>query len=285
MTKILITGINGLIGSQLSKELKKSSDIMIYGVSQAKNGNQIEIDFSLEWSEKDLPKEIDVIIHLAQSEKFRDFPHSSNEVFQVNTVSTLKLLEYARNAGASKFIYASSGGVYGNSDKGFSEESPLQPNKDLGFYLTTKFCSELIVENYSRFFDVNILRFFFVFGEEQRKNMLIPRLIDSVRNNKVVTLQGLDGIKINPIYVEDAAKAISKIISKPGSYNVNIGGTEILSIKQIVEMIGVKLKVQPIFDYQTAETKNLIGDISKMKELYEPQVNFASALNKMIGYE
>ncbi|MBS1652577.1 MAG: NAD(P)-dependent oxidoreductase [Bacteroidetes bacterium] len=282
MTNILITGSNGLIGNSLILKLEKKEQLTVFGLGRKGLPNSCEIDLNTNWNENSLPEKVDIIIHLAQSELFRDFPNSAKEVFNVNTLSTLKLLEYARKSGVKKFIYASSGGVYGNSDKGFNEESPLQPNKELGFYLTTKFCSELLVQNYCSFFDVNVLRFFFVFGEKQRKNMLLPRLIESVRSERTIVLQGKGGIKINPIYVEDATNAIMKIIEKKGSFNVNIGGNEILSIKQISEHIGRFLNKTPIFEYQDTEAKNLIGDISKMKELYTPQISFEEALKKMI---
>lgn len=285
MKHILVTGYNGLIGDALVEQLQDKTLFQLYGISRSVNTkvSNFVLDLSTNWSDDILPKKIDVVIHLAQSEKFRDFPESANEVFQVNTLSTLKLLEYARKAGAKKFIYASSGGVYGNSDIGFNEESPLQPNKDLGFYLTTKFSSELLVGNYTSFFDINILRFFFVFGKKQKKNMLIPRLIEAVKNENSIKLQGEEGIKINPVYVDDAAKAIIEIMKKEGSFNVNIGGTEILSIKCIGEIIGNQLKKTTLFEYQDVEAKNLIGDISKMNNLLgEPQITFAEGIKRML---
>ncbi|MES2131535.1 MAG: NAD(P)-dependent oxidoreductase [Bacteroidota bacterium] len=284
MKNILITGCNGLIGESLISELKKEASVNLYGIGRSSKTlpDTFHIDLEENWDDSHLPEQMDVIIHLAQSEKFRDFPQSSAEVFNVNTVSTLKLLEYARKSGVKKFIYASSGGVYGNSDIGFNEESPLQPNKDLGFYLTTKFCSELLVGNYISFFDVNILRFFFVYGENQRKNMLIPRLIESVKNHKAITLQGEEGIKINPVYVKDASEAIIKIIDKKGSFNINIGGNEVISIKKLTELIGKVLNIEPVFEYQQSEAKNLIGDISKMKEFYSPVFSIEQALKNMI---
>ncbi|MGZ4036569.1 MAG: NAD-dependent epimerase/dehydratase family protein [Bacteroidia bacterium] len=281
---MLVTGCSGLIGSALTALLKQGANMNVTGTSHsaAPAPGIIHLDLNEPWNDAMLPAKTDVVIHLAQSEKFRDFPASAREVFEINTHSTLKLLDYARKAGVKKFIYASSGGVYGNSDTGFNEESPLQPNKDLGFYLTTKFCSELLVENYTAFFDINILRFFFVFGEKQRRNMLMPRLIESVKTKKPITLQGKEGIKINPVYVEDAARTIVKIIETPGSYNVNIGGAETVSIKQLSELIGTQLNMSPVFEHQDTEVKNLIGDISKMKQLYSPVVSLEEAIKKLI---
>jgi UDP-glucose 4-epimerase len=282
MKRILITGCNGLIGESLVQKLKADESLNLTGIGRSKNSqiNIFNIDLSKEWSDDSLPKEMDVIIHLAQSEKFRDFPETSIEVFNVNTYSTLKLLEYGRKAGVKKFIYASSGGVYGSSANEFNEDSPLVSAKDLGFYLSTKFCSEMLVENYSNFFDISILRLFFVYGPKQRKDMLIPRLIDSVKNGKEIKLQGESGIKINPIYVDDAASAIQKTLSIKGNFKFNIAGPEVLSLRDIVETISESTGIKPVYDIdKTVTPKNLVADIGKMTELLlEPKIKFKEGL-------
>ena len=102
MKHILITGYNGLIGDALVEQLQDKTLFQLYGISRSVNTkvSTFVLDLSTNWSDDILPKKIDLVIHLAQSEKFRDFPESANEVFHVNTLSTLKLLEYARKAGA-----------------------------------------------------------------------------------------------------------------------------------------------------------------------------------------
>ena len=60
-------------------------------------------DLSNDFNIKILPKKIDVIYHLSQSYYFRNFPHSAIEVFNVNSFSTLKLLDYALKIGCKKF--------------------------------------------------------------------------------------------------------------------------------------------------------------------------------------
>ena len=285
MKHILITGCNGLIGDALVEQLQDKTLFQLYGISRSVNTkvSTFVLDLSTNWSDDILPKKIDLVIHLAQSEKFRDFPESANEVFQVNTLSTLKLLEYARKAGAKKFIYASSGGVYGNSDIGFNEDSPVSATGDLGFYLSTKFCSEVLVENYNSFFDVEILRFFFVYGERQQRSMLIPRIVDSIKEGRPITLQGSEGVRVNPIYVGDAVKSIIKVMDLKGSHKINIGGSEILSLKNIGDLIGSITGCTPIYKYEDKEPKNLISDIAKMKKLLlEPQTKFGEGIKKII---
>ena len=79
--KILITGATGLVGSYLLDTLK-DSDHEIYVISQSEkpfrdNITPIKIDLAKEWDYRDLPKQMDVIVHLAQSENFRLFPDTA----------------------------------------------------------------------------------------------------------------------------------------------------------------------------------------------------------------
>ena len=288
MKKCLVSGIGGLIGSSLVNLLLE--DYFVYGVSREKsafeeraNFEPLQIDFSSDWKVSDLPQDIDIVIHLAQSEHFREFPEKAFDIFNVNTYTTLKLLDFSRKQNISKFLYASSGGIYGNSNIGFVEEDEI-PLTDLGFYLGTKQCSEILVENYKNFFDFLILRFFFVYGEEQKKGMLIPRLLNAVKEGNPIILQGENGISINPIYVEDAARGIKNAITLKGSHKINIGGPQIYTLKEIAEMMGEKLGKSPLFEYQEEkQKKNLIGDIGKMEKILgKPTITLEQGIDRLI---
>lgn len=287
-SRILITGASGLIGSEILNKLPESCSIFIAdrNIKEekiVKNLTYLPFDLATGQTFNNFPKDIECVLHLAQSEKFRDFPGSALEVFNVNTYSTLLLLDYAKKAGVKKFIYASSGGVYGNSDSGFLEDHPITNNTSLGFYLGTKLCSEILVSSYTMFFDVNILRYFFVYGAKQNKTMLIPRLVHSIKNKKAITLQGQDGIRINPIHVTDAAKATINAIYTEGSHNYNISGNEILSLRDLCNIISEKIDTDPIFEIEQKEPKNLIGDNEKMKNiLMVPKINFNEGIIDVI---
>ena len=141
----------------------------------------------------------------------------------------------------------------------------------------------VLVENYNSFFDVEILRFFFVYGERQQRSMLIPRIVDSIKEGRPITLQGSEGVRVNPIYVGDAVKSIIKVMDLKGSHKINIGGSEILSLKNIGDLIGSITGCTPIYKYEDKEPKNLISDIAKMKKLLlEPQTKFGEGIKKII---
>ena len=160
--KILVTGSNGLLGSSLIEKLHKNGHDVVAiskkGLSKDKNISYLELDLSKEWDIDCLPKNIDSIYHLAQSNEFRNFPHQALDIFTVNLASTAKLLDYAYREKVKKFIFTSSGGIYGNGSKPFSEEEPFIKSKELGYYLGTKASSEILVESYSSKITTVILR-------------------------------------------------------------------------------------------------------------------------------
>lgn len=280
--RILITGAGGLIGSHLIPLLEKEHELITVS-GKINNAGNLNIDFSKHWSTDLLPAGIDAIVHLAQSEDFRDFPGKAKSVFNVNTLSTLNLADFAVKAGIKKFIYASSAGIYGNSDEAFREDQEIIYKKEMGFYLGTKYCSEVILDNYTSLLDVQQLRFFFVYGKGQRKDMLIPRLVKNVQEGNSITLSGIDGIKINPLHATDAVHAIKAALKLKGSHTINAGGPEVLSLREICETIAAVTGMAPWFNIEKKKPSHLIGDISRMTELLTaPKIKFSEGIKTLI---
>lgn len=290
MNRCVLTGGTGLIGSHLVHHL--CQDWFLYVVSRkereswpdSKNVKHVKLDFTGDWKSDALPPKIDAVIHLVQSEYFRDFPGRAIDVFQVNTVSTLRMLDYARRAGARTFLLASSGGVYGYGDREFSEDVRVFSRRDLDFYLGTKLCSEILSDCYTSYINVIVLRFFFVYGPGQRKSMLIPRLVRSVIEEKPIILHGHDGIRINPTYVVDVVEAIVKALTLKKGEKINVGGPEILSMRRIGEIIGMVVGKEPLFEMRTdAKPQSIIGDIKKMSRLLcRPKWHFEDGVRQYV---
>lgn len=253
-------------------------------VDRSSDVHYIRCDLAQEWNAELFPEKVDAVIHLAQSEYFREFPTRGEHIFRVNAASTLRLLEYGRKAEARTFILASSGGIYGHGEEGFKEDRPIEAKGDLGFYLGTKLCAEVMSENYSSFMSILILRFFFVYGPGQRTTMLIPRLVNAVKEERPIVLHGREGLKINPTYVTDAASAVSCSLELPGSQKINIAGPEVLSLRQIGQEIGEVLNREPIFEVQeNIRPHHLVGDVKKMTHfLGPPTVGFREGITKYI---
>ena len=182
-----------------------------------------------------------------------------------------------------KFIYASSAGVYGNGDEPFKEDRHIHFEKSLGFYIGSKYCSEVILDNYAGLLDVIQMRFIFVYGKGQDRGMLIPRLVDNIRSGIPIILQGEEGFATNPVHVSDAVNAIEAALQINGSEKFNIGGNEVLSLKKITQIIGEQVAVSPAYTIQTNTARNIIGDITRMKDMLTvPRVNFASGIKDLL---
>lgn len=282
MKKILITGYNGLIGKSLVEKLVDDNSYDLIGIGRHESNliKTVKVDLSKDWDENLLPSNCDIIIHLAQSEHFRNFPDKAKDIFYTNTLSTAKLADYATKSGAKKFIFASSGGIYGNRDKVFDEEDSL-PVSDLGYYLSSKLCSEVVLDNYKNLLNVQILRFFFVYGKSQNKTMLIPRLVERIKNGEPIQLTGHEGIRINPIYVEDAVNALIMTMNSTVSSHINIAGSEVFSLKQLCNVIAEILSKEAVYNYTDDKPMNLVADISKMKMFYTPSVSLREGIQKL----
>ena len=287
MKKILLTGANGLVGSKLCNKLA-TGDSEVYAAVKSfpdkpiKNVKYIVLDLCKKLNTDDLPRDIDYLVHLAQSNKFKEFPEGANDVFSVNVSSTHQLLEYARKSNVKHFIYASSGGIYSQSKSKLNENSSIQKNNELGNYLGSKICGEILVQNYSPFFKTSIIRPFFIYGFGQKRNMLLPRVYDFVENEIPIDLCGEEGLKINPIHVEDIVFSIKNLLESGRSPIYNLAGPKILSLRQICDSIGNYIGKDPIYKITSGTEINFISDISLMKsELHSPRISLLDRIDDL----
>jgi nucleoside-diphosphate-sugar epimerase len=288
MKNILVTGASGLIGREVTQQLAAQGHKVIALTRdstdfQNPNVENITMDFesSVEF-ERSLPGGIEAVIHLAQSDKFRDFPAHAREVFLTNTLSTVGLLDWAKTTGVSHFIYASTGGVY--SESGYSSEShtPLKSPGELDFYFSTKLSSESFVQCYSDIFSVAVLRFFFVYGKNQKRAMLMPRLYDSIKSGSPVFLEGPNGFSFNPVHVSDAARALVSSVKNPRSLIANIAGPEILTLRDACEILAKRIGKAPNYELKSTKAVDLVAKIEVMRDfLVEPEVKLRSVVEEL----
>ena len=285
--RILITGVTGFMGSHLPQLLVRNHVLCctkrpLSIFQDAKQIIWIQQDLSEPLDHSRLPKRLDAIIHLAQSNNFRNFPEKAQDIYNININSTFQLLEYGRKIGIKSFILASSGGVCGYKNRSVLENDPPNP---LNFYLNSKYVSESIADSYTDFFTTVILRFFFVYGKGQR-DRLIPDIIERIRKGQEITIYDKEGSKINPIYISDAVKAIERALNLDASEVINIAGNEIISIKMLSEQLGEMIGKKPNYKFVPAHGDiDLIGNTEKMriKLDIEPQVKLKEGLDRVLN--
>jgi nucleoside-diphosphate-sugar epimerase len=237
------------------------------------------------WS-VELPSGIDAIIHLAQSPHYRDFPAQARDIWGVAAGATMRLLDWGRRAGARHFVLASTGGIYGTSDRPVREADPLPEQRtQLGFYFAAKRASELAVTQYAGELAAIVLRCFFVYGSGQSPKMLMPRLVDSIRVGRPIQLQGEDGLRLNPIHVDDAARAIEACLRLTEARVINVAGPEPTTLRGVAATIGRLVEREPVFDVDaTVAPNHLVADITRMRRaIGAPRIGIAEGLAELCG--
>ena len=161
----------------------------------------------------------------------------------------------------------------------------MRAGGELGFYIGTRICSELLSECYSSYMNVICLRVFFAYGPGQQSHMLIPRLVESIRSGRAVTLLGETGLRMNPIYVDDAALAVRKAMTLQGSHKINVAGPAVLSLREIADEIGRVVGRAPQFEVQPAGApRDLVADTARMRSLLcEPRTSFSEGVAATIA--
>ena len=230
------------------------------------------------------PEQIDYIIHLAQSDSHNDSENNREEIFGVNVYGMLQLLEYGVKAKIKKFLFASSGGVYGLFKGAASEEAMLTVNHTLNFYQNTKLSMEMLAGNYQKYYDIVTFRFFFVYGTGQKDNMLFSRLIANIREKRPVCIGSLNDIRMNPIYKTDAAQCVYKALQNTqGNQIFNIAGKEVAALGNIVRILAQKMGTDVQVNYEDKGQRDLIADIRKMQNLlWIPQITLDEGVEKLL---
>ena len=288
MRRVLITGGSGLLGQHVLRRMPNSFEPICIGRSRP------AVDRELEYIEADLcegnfanrlPGKIDAVIHLAQGEEYNNFPKGALNVFRVNVGSTATLLEWAQASGATHFIQASTGGLYGLGPQPFKETDAINVGGRLAYYYATKSAAEMIANAYRDHLTIVSLRYFFIYGVNQRPSMLMPRLIDAIWGGRPITLSGKSGMHLNPIEVEDAAAAALSALTMDASKTINVAGPDVISMREIGEAIASALQRPVSFQQVSApEGQDLVADISLMSAcLGAPRIGIKKGIASMCG--
>lgn len=283
---ILITGSQGYIGKALCEMLCKKHKVIGLTSSTIKQNDDyklIKVDLNDTNFINYIPKNIDIIFHLAQSPKYRIFPHGSEDLFNVNMASTFKLLEWSRVNGIKKFFFTSSANVYSENNNKIKENDKVDPQS---FYAFSKHASEQMIKYYSSYFKTFILRLFTIYGPEQ-KDKLIPNIINKINTFSEITLNGKTGISITPLYIDDLINIMNKLIEidiEKNFHILNVCGDEVVSLFDIIYFLEKILNKKANINFLKLRPSLIIGDNSKIKSIISPiqTINIKKGLKNVI---
>jgi len=310
MTRILVTGGAGFIGSHLVDSLLVDGASVIvldnfdrfYGrtVKQANlarhraspDGALIDGDIRDAAALRAIEGPIDVIVHLAALAGVRPSIGDPVGFADVNIKGTQNLLEFARERRVGQFVFASSSSVYGvNPRVPWSEDDHvLQP---ISPYAATKVAGELLGHVYSRLYGIRFLalRFFTVYGPRQRPDLAIHKFARLMREGKSLPVFGDGSTRRDYTYVADVIQGVRAAMAYTRTpYEViNLGNNRTVSLKEMIATLEAALGRVARLDWlpeQPGDVPQTWADIEKARVLlgYEPRTTFADGIHRFADW-
>ena len=309
MSKILVTGGLGFIGSNLIKLLLKKNYkvINIDKVSYAsnfyntrefiknKNYKFIKCDLTnfLKLKKIILSNNPNAIFNLAAETHVDRSIDGPKNFISSNIIGTFNILEVIRKYKKKiKLIHISTDEVYGDVIKGRSKENDAY--KPSSPYSATKASSDHLVNSYIKTFNVSALvtNCSNNFGPRQHPEKLIPKLIYNILNNKKLPIYGKGKNSREWIFVDDHCEALIKVYEsgKIGEfYNVgsNYNIDNLTVVKKLISVakkkinLGKNVKIHFVKDRPGHDMRYAIDSKKIKKNLkWKTKINFMTGLEK-----
>lgn len=301
--RAVITGVAGFIGSILCERLL-SDGWEVVGVdcfrdyySPAIKRKNLEnclrsekfmlIEEDLSISSFSFIKEGDYIFHLAAQPGVRkSWGREFDYYIRDNILATQRLLEKLKQVKVSRFIFASSSSVYGQSESFPLREDSL--TKPFSPYGVTKLAAENLAMLYSGNYGVPAvsLRFFTVFGRRQRPDMAFHKAMKAAILGEEFPMFG-DGSQVRDFtHVDDTVEGIILAAEKgrPGEV-YNLGSAREVTLAEALRMIekvsGREIKIKRL-EIARGDVRKTLASIGKAcKELgYKPKKSMEEGIEE-----
>jgi UDP-glucose 4-epimerase len=315
--KIMVTGVAGFIGSNLTQALLERGHTVL-GVDNLSQGDRLNMagffnHAGFSFHERDicdrpsmltLAEGCEVIVHLAAYK----IPRYSDALgtLRTNAHGSESMLDAAQSVGA-KFVAASTSDVYGkNPDVPFSEDSNLvigNPDVKRWAYAISKMFEEQMMFAYRDHYKLRVvaMRFFGGYGPNQNLTWWGgPQsvFIDSALDDKELEIHG-DGSQTRSFtYVSDHVDGIIRCIEMAEADDkvFNLGNTREISIAGLAQLIWnlvrpgelAKIKLRPYESFGKYEdVMRRVPDITRARTLlgFEPKVDLEDGLRRTIRWQ
>ena len=294
--RVLVTGINGFIGSYVASKFKNAGYEVI-GLDRDYSADGYKV-YRINMMQDDISNMLDkerpeIIIHCAGLANVSYSLHHIEEDFNANTVVVYRLLEAMRKNSlqSSRLILMSSAAVYGQPVQlPISENASLNPMSP--YALHKKMAEDIcryFIDNYQ--FDIRILRVFSAFGPGLRKQIFWD-MHQKIRDNGKLDLYGTGAESRDYIYIDDLVEAIFLIaLDVKSNYIIwNVANGEEVTIREIAEVFAENVgmdssKINFSNELREGDPINWCADISRLLELgYKKETSIQKGIKQYIAW-
>jgi len=301
----LITGASGLIGSCLV-DLLMLIGAKVIAVGRSKDAikkrfdNYFEkdnfrfIECDVVGNRLEITENIDYIIHAASNANPRAFSEDPVGTMNANYIGTYNLLEFARCNNIKRFLYVSSGEIYGEADIDFFSEDDLGEVsllKSRSCYPISKRAGETLCISYSEQFNIEtvIARPCHIYGPTftEKDNRVLAEFIRLGLNGEDIILKSSGKQRRSHCYVVDAVFALLYILllgNNKDAYNIS-SLRDSATIKEIAESISefTGVKVITNNNEDSGRMNAVLGD-EKLRGLgWEPRYELKAGLQRTLN--
>lgn len=277
--KILVTGGCGYVGSVLVPRLiNDGHEVLVvddqwFGNFLPSTANLKVLKKTVELIDADDLEGIECVMHLANVANDPSVELNQTFSWEVNVLHTTQFLELCKRSGSvKKFMYASSGSVYGvKSEPNVTEELSLVP---ISAYNKTKMSAERICLSYVDDFEVFCIRPATVCGVSPRMrfDVVVNMFVMQAFVKKQITVLGGEQVRPN-IHIEDMAAVyihfLDNVGVSSGTYNAGFENISVMDIATMVrERFNVPIEIKPSNDprsYRQDSSKLLSTGFMKKK--------------------
>lgn len=235
MKSVLITGVNGLIGSTIAEHLIGKYEVIGTSIEETNMTglafNYIKSDITDKATFEQLPKKVDVVVHCAAIITHDNY---SNLLLSANCIGAQNIAAYANGAGCERLVYFSSLPIIGKPTTiPITEEHPINPPT---VYHITKYFGEQVLKLLMGGEKVAVFRIPSPIGRKTAPNKIVPVFVKNAIENVDYNLLGQGKRVQNYIDVRDIARAVECVIVKNAYGVFNIASEKSYSNKELAEL-------------------------------------------------
>ena len=246
--KILVTGSEGFIGRHLARRLRAGGH-EILGLSR-RPADEAEASalshLSLDVTDREALRRglagtaLDAVVHLAGMTTHAELTEQRYLALRANTTGIMNVLDAFLEAGARRFLYASSGKVYGRiRSLPIDESHPVEPRNVLG---KMKAVAERVIDAYvgAPAHQFVSARIFNVYGPGQRDYFLLPTILNQLGAGVDELFLGNTEDRRDFVFIDDVVAALETCLTASlddGFHALNVGSGRPTSPAEIVAVL------------------------------------------------